>query len=257
MGLWKMPSVPTRRWSKRTRVLTVLGLVLATAVLTVGMVGFARSIGFVTGIGAASEALNEVGQISPDVTIAGRSSVTPGANPPGLAADALPDPGTVTPPVAAPRSGGGAASGGAAIVAAEAEAAGSAGIGGNAGGGGMAGGGGTAGDAGAGGTLGGGGAAPSGWDGAVQSMLTLLGQNTTQMCGPNTCNVGQVCCNFSCGTCVAPGATCDRTVCAGAATTPTAARCGSGQCNDGQVCCNPSCGICAAPGETCSSATCP
>ncbi|MDF3069139.1 MAG: hypothetical protein K0R38_4740 [Polyangiaceae bacterium] len=249
-----MLPAPARRWSKRTLVLTVLGLVLATAVLTVGMVGFARSIGFVTGIGAASEVLNDVGQISPDVTIGGRPSVTPGA---GTSGEAVTPPPASAATTTAPRAPAIASSGGgggeAAPLAGEAQAAGTGGVGG---------GGGTAGDGGGGGAAGmsGGGssgAAPNALQGAVQTMLTLLGQNTTQMCGPNTCNVGMVCCNISCGTCVAPGGTCDQTVCAGAARAPTVVRCGSGQCNDGQVCCNPSCGICAAPGETCSTQSCP
>lgn len=243
-----MPTAPARRWSKRALVLTVLGLVLATAVLTVGMVGFARSIGFVTRIGAASEVLNEVGQISPDFTAGGGGAATPGATVSGGAVAIPPTTAVTNTTVSQPRAvSAGAPSGGA-----EGDAVPSAG-----GAGGTGGSGGVAGAVGAEATAGGGGAAPSGADDVVRSLLTLLGQNTTQMCGPNTCNVGQVCCNLSCGTCVAPGATCDQTVCAGAARTPTFVRCGSGQCNDGQVCCNPSCGICAAPGETCSTQSCP
>lgn len=237
-------------------VLVVLGLVLGTAVLTVGLFGFARSIGFITHVGAASEALNEVGQIAPDVRVtAAGTSASPGANTPGEAVATPPTAAAVAgaPPAAAPPATGGVPNATAAPDVSE-SVAGSLGGGGNAAGTGGAFGGGAGGMAGAGGA---GGASPSVWDGVLQSFLTLLGQSTVSMCGPNTCNVGQVCCNASCGTCVAPGGTCDQTLCAGAARPPTAVRCGSGQCNDGQVCCNASCGLCAAPGETCATLTCP
>jgi hypothetical protein len=32
-------------------------------------------------------------------------------------------------------------------------------------------------------------------------------------CGPNTCNVGQVCCNATCGICTNPGETCRKEPC--------------------------------------------
>jgi hypothetical protein len=32
-------------------------------------------------------------------------------------------------------------------------------------------------------------------------------------CGKSTCSVGEVCCNPSCGTCVAPGETCSPDLC--------------------------------------------
>jgi hypothetical protein len=258
-----MATVPPRRWSKRTLVLTVLGLVMATAVLTVGMVGFARSIGFVTSIGEASAVLNDVAQISPEVTSGGSPTATPGANAAGgvEAIPAAPASAPVTLLTEPPAMGGSAARMEAEIAVAPAEVEAVAGRGGVAGSGGVGGSGGVAGaaptEAVAADAAGAGGAAPTGWDGYLQSMLRLVEQNTTQMCGRNTCNIGQVCCNFSCGTCVAPGASCDQAECSGAARVPTAVRCGSGQCNDGQVCCNQSCGICAAPGETCSTQTCP
>lgn len=100
------------------------------------------------------------------------------------------------------------------------------------------------------------GSAPTFWEDAMQSAVAVISQNTISMCGRNTCNTGQVCCNASCGVCVAPGATCDKQQCPGAPRTPTAIRCGTAQCNDGQVCCNASCGICTAPGATCSDQTC-
>ncbi len=276
-----MPAAPTRRWSKRALALTVLAMVLATLVLTVGMVGFARSIGFVTRIGVASEAVKDASQISAEVTMGGGASATLGTNAaggnatipapaaPAPAVGATPEPqaataGAATEGAATATAEGASAPGDAQALAAAggAGASGSGGVagggsGGAAGSGGVAGAGGAAGSAGLGGLGGGAGAAPMGLQEAFRSLVTLVEHNTTQMCGRNTCNVGQVCCNFSCGTCAAPGATCDRTECSGAARTPTAVRCGSGQCNDGQVCCNPSCGICAAPGQTCSTRTCP
>lgn len=76
-------------------------------------------------------------------------------------------------------------------------------------------------------------------------------------CGRNTCNVGEVCCNASCGTCVRPGAACDaERRCAGEVTYPESQSCGLQTCNVGLVCCNPSCGICAEPGEACSDLIC-
>lgn len=75
-------------------------------------------------------------------------------------------------------------------------------------------------------------------------------------CGINTCNVGEVCCNPSCGTCTRPGEGCDERACSGAITYPESQSCGMQTCNAGLSCCNPSCGICAPPGETCSQAPC-
>jgi hypothetical protein len=75
-------------------------------------------------------------------------------------------------------------------------------------------------------------------------------------CGPNTCNTGLVCCNPSCGTCVAPGATCDTSLCSNPITYPASQSCGLTTCTIDSVCCNPSCGICTAPGESCSQRAC-
>lgn len=105
------------------------------------------------------------------------------------------------------------------------------------------------------GGTGGTGGASSGPNLAAQ--LAAIAQTTSLMCGPNTCNVGQVCCNWSCGVCTPPGGTCNQEQCANVARPPTNYRCGSTLCNDGQVCCNASCGICAAPGVPCSTASCP
>jgi hypothetical protein len=81
--------------------------------------------------------------------------------------------------------------------------------------------------------------------------------NESQSCGPSTCNVGEVCCNASCGTCVHPGDACDTTRrCSSEITFPDSQSCGMQTCNVGLVCCNPSCGICAPPGEPCSQDAC-
>jgi hypothetical protein len=237
---------PPRRWSKRRLIFTVSALASGVLVLVVAVVGFARSVDFVLGVGSASDALSEVGQIAPDRAASGGTSATtvPAASEPVVTTEtSAPVPATtavatsVVPSGARPAAANSSEATGGAPGETEA-AAGSAGTGGLGGGGGTA-------------------PTPSGFEDNLRSMLTLFGQTASTMCGQNTCNVGQVCCNFSCGTCVAPGASCDQTQCAGAARAPTAVRCGSGQCNDGQVCCNPSCGICAAPGETCASQTCP
>jgi hypothetical protein len=76
------------------------------------------------------------------------------------------------------------------------------------------------------------------------------------ICGSSTCNLGQVCCNSSCGTCAAPGATCDQARCDNAISYPTSQACGMSTCNIDTVCCNPSCGTCVAPGAQCSQAPC-
>lgn len=74
-------------------------------------------------------------------------------------------------------------------------------------------------------------------------------------CGTNECSQGLVCCNASCGTCVAPGETCSQLTCSMPAY-PLSAFCGRNTCSVGEVCCNLSCGICARPGESCSQRTC-
>ena len=85
---------------------------------------------------------------------------------------------------------------------------------------------------------------------------TLNFSTQSALCGPNTCNLGQVCCNVSCGICVAPGATCDQTRCDNAIQYPASQACGLTTCNIDSVCCNPSCGICVAPGDECSQLAC-
>jgi hypothetical protein len=68
-------------------------------------------------------------------------------------------------------------------------------------------------------------------------------------CGWNTCAVGDVCCNESCGICTKPGGFCTQQFC-----TPT--KCGRTECAGGQVCCNASCGICTPPGGFCTQQIC-
>lgn len=78
---------------------------------------------------------------------------------------------------------------------------------------------------------------------------------TLEPCGMDVCGPGLVCCNPSCGTCVAPGGTCSQLTCSMTAY-PISSFCGRNTCSVGEVCCNLSCGICAAPGETCSQRVC-
>jgi hypothetical protein len=76
-------------------------------------------------------------------------------------------------------------------------------------------------------------------------------------CGSSTCNVGELCCNPSCGTCTRPGQACDSSRrCGSEVQFPESQMCGMQTCNVGLVCCNPSCGICAPAGEPCSQETC-
>jgi hypothetical protein len=75
-------------------------------------------------------------------------------------------------------------------------------------------------------------------------------------CGMTTCNVGDVCCNPSCGTCVHAGETCDQHTCDNGIQYPSSEMCGMTTCNDGYECCNPSCGTCVLPGESCSKDPC-
>jgi hypothetical protein len=78
---------------------------------------------------------------------------------------------------------------------------------------------------------------------------------TFEPCGMEVCGPGLVCCNASCGTCVAPGGTCSQLTCS-MNVYPLSSFCGRNTCSVGEVCCNLSCGICAAPGEPCSQRLC-
>lgn len=235
-----------RRWSKRRLLVVVSSLVGCVVLLVISVVGFARSLGFVM---KAPAALGDVGEIAPEHAAPTGNVVPPAAPtstvtetaPPNRSSGSSPGPSPLpTPqspagPVAA--TAGASGSGGApattgTTAAATGESAGTTSTGGVAG------------------------SAPTFWEDAVQSAVAVISQNTISMCGRNTCNTGQVCCNASCGVCVAPGATCDKRQCSGAPRTPTAVLCGTAQCNDGQVCCNASCGICTAPGATCSDQKC-
>ena len=75
------------------------------------------------------------------------------------------------------------------------------------------------------------------------------------LCGNATCSVGEVCCNASCGTCVAPGAPCDKTRCDNGPTRPYSQACGMNTCSVGSVCCDAACGLCA-PADQCSHLHC-
>jgi hypothetical protein len=238
-------SKPPRRWSKRRLVVVVSSLIAVSVLLALSVVGFAHSLGFVIN---AADAIGDVGEIAPEHAAPTGNAVTVGS-----------PVSTVTETSPAP-SGSGSGASPSALPAMEASAAPIGGMSQASGSGGapvksdtLAQ---TGGGAGAGSTDGVAGSATSAWDDAVQGALGLISQNTISMCGRNTCNVGQVCCNASCGVCVAAGSSCDKQQCPGAPRAPTAIRCGNGQCNDGQVCCNASCGICAAPGETCSDKKC-
>ena len=237
---------PPRRWSKRRLLVVVSSLIAGVALLTVSVVGVAHSFGFAI---HAADAMGDVGEIAPERAAPTGRAVT-GAAPVSTAAETRSPAGSsggssvvarassAAPLPAAPVGGVAGASGGGGAPAVDATGS----IGGGAG---------------TGGAMGGmAGAAPTAWENAVKDALGLIAHNTISMCGRNTCNTGQVCCNASCGVCVAPGETCDQQQCAGAPRTPTAVLCGRGQCNDGQVCCNASCGTCAAPGETCSDKQC-
>lgn len=236
---------PARRWSKRRLIIVVSSLLLGLVLLVVSVVGFGHSLGFVM---TAADAVGDVREIAPERAAPAGSAVPVGspvsnvsqATAPTSSGGANADPSEL-PSMAFPAGpvGGMAGASGSGGATATSETSAQAG-----------------GGAAASPTAGTAGAAPSAWDEAVQGALALLSQNTISMCGRNTCNTGQVCCNASCGVCVAPGATCDQQQCAGAPRVPTAVLCGRGQCNDGQVCCNASCGICAAPGETCSDQPC-
>lgn len=234
-------------------------MIAALLLLVVSVVGFARSAAFVVN---AADDVGRVGQIAPERASPTGNAVTAGSSATAVN-DASPSPSgsggsesnpSALPPVAAPSASTPSATGGsesaveavANEIGAEPVVGAAGALGGGAGGGGAA----VSSSAGA------AGAAPSLWDEAVQSVFGFLARNTISMCGANTCNVGQVCCNASCGVCVAQGSTCDKTQCTGAPRIPTAVLCGRAQCNDGQVCCNASCGVCTAPGDTCDDKKC-
>lgn len=213
----------------------VSSLIAAVALLTVSVVGLTHSFGFAID---AADAAADVGEIAPERAAPTGRAVTAAA--PVSSASERPSPATELGASSAAETGASAApsTGATGSGGAPATADTTASLDGVAGAGALA------------------GAAPTAWENGVKGALALIAQNTISMCGRNTCNTGQVCCNASCGICVAPGESCDQKQCAGAPRTPTAILCGRGQCNDGLVCCNASCGICAAPGETCSQEKC-
>src|SRR5688572_249569 len=70
-------------------------------------------------------------------------------------------------------------------------------------------------------------------------------------CGSNTCQQGEVCCNASCGICVAEGGACIQLACE-----PEEVPCGNSTCAAGEYCCNPECGICTTAGNACPAIGC-
>jgi hypothetical protein len=74
-------------------------------------------------------------------------------------------------------------------------------------------------------------------------------------CGPVSCAPNEACCNDSCGTCVAPGGTCDHAACKQPELRPSTS-CGPSTCAPDEVCCNESCGVCTKPRGFCSTAPC-
>jgi hypothetical protein len=70
-------------------------------------------------------------------------------------------------------------------------------------------------------------------------------------CGHNTCSVGEVCCNPSCGICSPLGSPCDDRACEPAITQPFSEVCGMATCNIGEICCDARCGACVGVGEDC------
>ena len=75
-------------------------------------------------------------------------------------------------------------------------------------------------------------------------------------CGKNTCAVGEICCNDSCGICTPPGAGCVTVDCHDDPPPPKGEACGKNTCAVGETCCNASCGICVAPGGGCTKQLC-
>jgi hypothetical protein len=230
-------------------------LVAGIFVMVLALVSLGTATGFLTQLAAeplgAAPHLETTRASSDHIVVA--SNVAPTANvdvasaAPIADTTAAPEPTPVAVPVAivsASSGGGGAAPTPSAAAPADLGGAGGASNGGSSGSIGIAG------FAGAAGALGSGPTSPA------VAVLELLDMGASQACGNNTCNVGLVCCNHSCGTCAPPGASCDQSECENAATFPAAIPCGLNSCSQGQVCCNQSCGLCAAPGEACSQEIC-
>lgn len=83
------------------------------------------------------------------------------------------------------------------------------------------------------------------------------------VCGSVTCDVGDVCCNASCGICTAPGGTCTELACTDAGTDggtvseDAGVSCGDATCAPGELCC-PGCGgvMTCEDGAGCPDVTC-
>ncbi len=72
-------------------------------------------------------------------------------------------------------------------------------------------------------------------------------------CGDNLCDLGEVCCNSSCGICTEPGGVCTQQYCPPELPGES---CGNIVCPPGTECCNASCGICVEPGGACTQQYC-
>lgn len=94
---------------------------------------------------------------------------------------------------------------------------------------------------------------------ALASVLALAGCSSShtqgEECRPVRCEAGQICCNSSCGICVAPGGGCPAIACVDAGPS----HCGSELCESGELCC-PGCPgqepFCSA-GPSCPDLSCP
>lgn len=92
---------------------------------------------------------------------------------------------------------------------------------------------------------------------ALASVLAAAGCSSShtaggEPCGPTRCSAGELCCNASCGICIAPGGSCPDIACADAGG-PGPAHCGDEVCGAGERCCA------GCPGESpfCASGSCP
>lgn len=212
--------IKLRRWKGRSLVTIVSALGLGVLLLTASAVGLGRMVGLLPRAASATGAFAERAAMHDDsVNDAPVGSATlPSSQPPTVASGSEP---AATPTAAVPAIvpvpmlimqqapndnapnasaapsvssasgdvGSGGSSSGVAVASVDLGAGiPNGGASGNGGGGGI------------------GGGTPVVAPGAPNAVLSVL-------CGRNTCNVGQVCCNISCGICTEPGATCSTEPC--------------------------------------------
>lgn len=90
-------------------------------------------------------------------------------------------------------------------------------------------------------------------DGMVVRDGTVAGDDGGEACGPTTCGAGEVCCNASCGICVAPGGSCIDIACEDAGV-----MCGTETCGATELCCAGCDGdVFCAGGPVCPDVSCP